>query len=186
LAALADLPGIAARLSADLAAAGIPHAVSGAVAMAAHGFVRATRDIDILVVVPAVRLPAVFAIVRRAGFQGEDRALIESLRERFFAEMRSGPTSVEILVPAIPYHHRLLERAVRRTISGVEVPFLSREDLVVLKMLWRRDKDLADVRTMLAGGDPVDMDRIRATLAELLPADDPRHAEVQRLAAGRA
>ena len=73
LAGLHDLPDLAARLSAALSAARVPHAVSGAVARGAYGFVRATKDIEVLVVVPSLRLREVFAIVRRFGFEGDDR-----------------------------------------------------------------------------------------------------------------
>ena len=184
MAALADLPDLAVRISAGLAKAGIDHAVSGALAMAAHGFVRATRDIDLLVVAPALRLPEAFAVVRGFGFDGEDAALIEALRERAVAELRSGPASVEILAPVLPYHHDVIRRAVRLDAGGTVVPFVSPEDLVVLKMLWLRDKDRADVRALLAArGGRLDAEFVRRTLRDLVPASDPRHAELERLLA---
>ncbi len=40
LADLADLPELTAAISTDLAGAAIPHAISGAIAMAAHGYIR--------------------------------------------------------------------------------------------------------------------------------------------------
>jgi len=183
LAALADLPDLAARISAGLSDAGIDHAVSGALAMAAHGFVRATRDVYILVVAPSVRLPEVFSIVRGFGFEGEDAALVRSLRERAVAELRSGPASVEILAPVLPYHRELLGRAVRIQVAGTSVPFVSPEDLVVLKMLWLRDKDRADVRALLAARrGALDDEFVRRTLLDILPDSDPRHGEFVRLA----
>lgn len=143
MADLGDLPRLAARLSRDLSARRIAHVVSGAAAMAAHGFVRATKYIDILVVVPSLRLPEVFDVVRSHGFEGDDRELIASLRNRYVAELRSGRMSVEILIPVLPYHATLVERATQLEVGGVVVPFVSREDLVVLKMLWHRAKSLS-------------------------------------------
>ncbi|MCU0725905.1 MAG: hypothetical protein MUE73_08975 [Planctomycetes bacterium] len=171
MAGLADLPDLCARLSAALTAAGVPHAVSGALALGAHGYVRATRDIDILVLVPSIRLPEVFETVRGFGFRGEDRDLILALRERAVAELTAGPASVEILVPVLPYHREVLARARPVEVAGVPVPFVTAEDLVVLKMLWLRDKDRADVRGLLAAGRAT-LDRawIRGKLAALLPA----------------
>lgn len=185
MAALADLPDLAVRISAALTGAAVPHAISGALAMAAHGFVRGTRDIDLLVVVPSLRLPEVFALVRGFGFEGEDRELVASLRERFVAELRSGPASVEILVPVLPFHRELLGRAETKDVGGVPVPYVSAEDLVLLKMLWLRDKDRGDVRALLAARrGSLDLDRVRRTLRELLPEGDPRFGELERLAAG--
>lgn len=180
MAALADLPDLAARISGALTRANIPHAVSGAVAMAAHGFVRATRDLDILVVTIALRLPEVFEIIRRFGFEGEDRDLIRTYREHGVAELTAGPVSVEILAPVLPWHREVVDRAVRLPVAGEEVPFVSAEDLVVLKTLWLRDKDRADVRALLAArAATMDADHVRAALRSLLPADDPRHALIE-------
>jgi hypothetical protein len=174
LAALADLTGLAARISAELTREEIPHAVSGAIAMAAHGHVRATADLDILAVTGSMRLPTVFEIIRRQGFEGDDRDLIDSVRTRYVATLRSGPATVEILVPAIPYHHGIVERAVRRPVAGGEVPFVCIEDLVILKMLWRRAKDVADLHALIAATPEIDVDFIRETLRGILPPEDER------------
>lgn len=168
-----------ARISADLARAGLRHAISGAVAMAVHGVGRSTFDIDILVVAPSVRLPEVFDLVRRHGFAGEDRELLASLRDRYVAALGDGPIQVEILVPVLPYHRTLVDRAVVREVEGVAVPFVSLEDLIVLKMLWLRAKDIADIHGLIAAaGEDLDDDYLRSTLAAILPGDDPRHAQL--------
>ncbi len=180
--ALVDIPNLVAAISSDMTAAGIRHAVSGAAAMAAYGYVRATRDIDILIVVPSTRLPEVFAVVRRHGFQGEDQELIRSLRQRYMAELRSASASVELLVPALPYHHRLVGRAVTMTVVGRPVPFVSIEDLVVLKLLWHRAKDVPDIHALLAmKGGAIDAGYIKETVRSILPAGDGRHAELESL-----
>jgi hypothetical protein len=182
LAALAELPDLAARLSEAFTRVGIPHAISGALALGAYGFVRATQDVDVLVVVPSTRWPETFALVRELGFSGDDRELIASLRERYVAQLRSGSAAVEILVPVLPYHRTLVGRAVSLEVAGRQVPFVSPEDLVVLKMLWRRTKDVADVQALLsAQGSTMDLGYVTRTLASILPADDPRHAELSAL-----
>lgn len=181
MAALADIPDLVGRISAGLAAAGIRHAVTGATAMAAHGYVRATRNLDILVLAGSLDLPRVFEIVRRQGFEGEDRELIEAIRDRYVAVLRSGSVTVEILLPVLSYHHRLLDRAVSREVAGTPVPFVTLEDLIVLKMLWRRAKDMADLHALLATAGSLDASYVRETLREILPEDDPRHFEMRDL-----
>ena len=175
----ADLYALAARVSAGLGAAGIAHAISDSIAMAAHGYVRGTLDIDVLVVTTALSLPKAFAVVRDLGFVGEDRDLIASIRERSVAALRRGPVTIELLVPVLSYHRTLLDRAVHIDVHGTSVPFVSLDDLLILKMLWRRAKDLADVYALaaLAVG-RVDSAYIASTLRSILPTDDPRVAEV--------
>ncbi len=182
MAALRSLPDLAAALSRSLAERGIDHTISGAIAMAAHGYVRATTDLDLLVVAPSVRWPEVFAIVRSLGFAGEDREMVAAIRERGVATFQAGPVSIEILVPVLPYHRTLPSRSVAIHVAGASIPVLSIEDLVVLKMLWRRQKDLADIHALLqlAGGSFDDAYALR-TLATILPGDDPRHAELRSL-----
>jgi hypothetical protein len=150
--------------------------------MAAHGYVRATQDIDILIVVPDIRLPEVFAVVRRRGFHGEDAELLRALREHQVAELRSGTVAVQILRPALPYHHTVLRRAVELPVAGQSVPFVTREDLIVLKLLWHRTKDVADVQALLVAADSaLDVDYLRDAFGQLLPDDDPRHQELDDL-----
>lgn len=168
--------------SSDLTRAGIRHAISGALAMAAHGYVRATLDIDLLVVTPALRLPEVFAIARRHGFDGDDRALIQEIRERYATAMRSDRARVEFFVPVLPYHATLVDRANLVEIQGVTVPVVSREDLIVLKLLGFRSKDVPDIeRLIVSARGRVDIDYVRRTLASILPADHPRHAALNEI-----
>jgi hypothetical protein len=181
LAALADLPSLAVRLSSALEEAGIPHAISGAVAMAAHGYVRATQDLDVLVLASSMQLPRVFEIVRAQGFEGEDRELIEAIRERYVAALHAGPVTVEVLVPVLPYHRTLAERAVRIALPDGNVPFVTVEDLIVLKMLWHRAKDVPDIHALIATTLNLDQGYVREALASILPEDDPRHAEIADL-----
>lgn len=149
--------------------------------MAAQGYVRATQDLDLLVVAPAIEWPRVFEIVRRQGFTGEDRDLISSLRARYFATLHSGPVMVDILVSALPYHRQVVSRSVRRELVGGSVPFVTVEDLIVLKCLWHRAKDVPDIHALLAAAESLDERYVRETLRTLLPADDPRHDELEDL-----
>ena len=182
MAALHSLPDLAAGISRSLAEAGIPHAVSGAIAMAAHGYIRATADLDLLVVAPAIRLPEVFGIVRSHGLPGEDRELLRSLRKRAVAVFEGGAVRVEILVPVLPYHGTLVGRSETVPMGGTDVPVVTIEDLVVLKLLWRRQKDLADIHALLQlAGERFDATYARETVSSILPDDDPRHEELRSL-----
>jgi hypothetical protein len=81
-------------------------------------------------------------------------------------ELYRGPLRVVLLVPVLPYHWTLVDRAVLRDVEGVPVPFVSIEDLIVLKTLWMRPKDIADIHGLIAsGGAELDAEYVRATLA---------------------
>ena len=60
----------AQRVAALLATDGVEHAVIGAAALAVHGFVRATRDLDLAVMVsPSPRLAALAGAMGREGLE---------------------------------------------------------------------------------------------------------------------
>lgn len=59
-----------------------------------------------------------------------------------------------------------LNRATRVNIDDVDVPVAHTTDLVVMKVLAGRGKDLDDVRSLLAGGE-VDVDEVRDLLGQL-------------------
>lgn len=149
--------------------------------MAAHGYVRATQDLDVLVAASSMQLPRVFEIVRAEGFEGEDRELIEAIRERYVAALYSGPVTVEVLVPVLPYHRTLVERALRLDLPDGSVPFVTVEDLIVLKMLWHRAKDVPDIHALIATTESLDRRYVQETLGSILPEGDPRHAEIADL-----
>jgi predicted nucleotidyltransferase len=182
VAGLADLPSVAVAVSQRLTAAGIRHAISGSMAAMVHGYVRGTLDVDLLVVAPRIRLPEVFEAVRAQGFSGDDRTMLDELARRYCAAFSRGNLRFEIFVPVFPWHATLVDRAVWRDIDGVRVPVVSAEDLIVLKMLWYRDKDAVDVPRLLeANRGALDLAYIRTTLASLLPADDARLPMLERL-----
>lgn len=95
------------------------------------------------------------------------------------AALRRGPLTVAILVPVLPYHRAVCDRAVPRAVDGASIPVVTAEDLIVLKMLWRRAKDVPDVHALIAGAPGLDAGYVQRTLGAILPADDPRHAELQ-------
>ena len=178
-----ELSPLAAAISGDLTAAGIEHVLTGALALAVYGHARNTHDIDIVVLVPSIRLPLVFEIARRHGFEGEDRDVITQIRAKSFGQMKRGSVTLDVIVPVLPYHERIVKRARRIEIAGHVVPLVMAEDLFVIKALWHRPKDVADLQ-VLARMEALDGAYIRETLDSLVPAGDPVHEEVGRLLGG--
>lgn len=63
---------VAGRVAAVLEREGVAHALIGSVALAVHGFVRATRDLDVAVLVtPAPRLAQLVDALAREGLRAE-------------------------------------------------------------------------------------------------------------------
>jgi predicted nucleotidyltransferase len=56
---------------------------------------------------------------------------------------------VELFVPAVALQDEILRRAVPIRIRGCELRITTAEDLILLKLVFHREKDLRDVRGIL-------------------------------------
>lgn len=163
-----------ADLLADLAAAlaelGLPWYLFGAQAAIVYGVARLTADVDVTVKAPldataGAWLPA----LARHRFEPRfgDDGFFERTR---VLPLQHGATGlpVDLVVAGPGLEDEFLARAVTRDIDGVTVPVVDRSDLVILKVLAARPKDLEDVTTLLGvQGPAIDDARVRDVLAKL-------------------
>jgi len=163
-----------ADLLADLAAAldaqGIPWYLFGAQAAIVYGVARLTADVDVTVQAPANRPVAEWiATLEAHEFQPRfrDPAFLAQTR---VLPLVHNPTRLPVdLVLAGPgLEAEFLARARRLSVDGVVVPVVDVSDLVILKVLAARPKDLDDVAALLrVQGDLIDDARVRHVLAIL-------------------
>ena len=138
----------------------LQHAFGGALANNYWGVVRATQDIDLLVLLPSLRFQELATVLGDAGFtmRTVDDApapvdvprMVEEVRDRrLFAVYRQG-IKIEIFLPFLPLQNEILRRAVKLPFEGRPISVTTAEDLILLKMAFHRDKDLGDIRGILA------------------------------------
>lgn len=141
--ALTDL----ARL---LAEARIPYMVIGGLANAVWGEPRATLDIDVTLWVEDAAISAAIDVLSRSfrplvtdppGFIAETRVLpLES----------TDGVRIDAIFGMLPFEHEAVQRAVTFAIAGVQVSFCTAEDLVLMKIISERERDLSDARAVVA------------------------------------
>lgn len=156
-----------AKLAQALDDAGIAYMVIGGQAVLLYGEPRLTRDVDLTLGVAPDRLADVLAVAEAAGLQ----PLVDP--EPFVAETLVLPCEdVESgiradLVFSLPgYERSAMERTSAATVGGVAVQFASVEDLMVLKLVAGRPRDLEDVRGVLVRQPGADLGYVRRWLAE--------------------
>jgi len=147
----------------------------GAQAAILHGAARLSADVDVTVRLGDIPLGSLLEALDARGFDPRVGS-----PERFADETRILPLlhrasrmPVDLVLAGPGLEERFLARAELRDIEGVAVPLASREDLVVMKVLAGRPKDLEDVAAVVAGPE-LDLDYLRATLGELEQAIDRR------------
>lgn len=145
-----------AEIFADLASAfdraGIRWYVFGAYAALIWGRPRFTADLDVTISLGGVTIDRVVGELQKSGFARRAECtdeFIAATRVIAVAHARS-QLPVDVVLGGPGLEQDFLERAVIVEVAGTKVPFISAEDLVVTKLLAGREKDLEDIRGVLA------------------------------------
>ncbi len=178
-----DPAAVAAWVADRLDEGGIPYAIGGALALAAHAVPRATKDVDFSVFVPEPDLDRLFDAVERAGcLLDRSRARADVDRVALFAA-RHGRVGIDFFVSFQPHHHEALARRVAFPgPDGRPRWFLSAEDLAIHKLALARAKDHMDLEHLFAAvGDRMDVAYVRRWLHALTGEGDPRRSQLESL-----
>ena len=144
----------ALKTAAQLKRLGIRHALVGGLAVGAHGYVRATADVDFLVGEEAFDHQGLL-VAFKAGVPIE----VDGIRIDYLSPMSLGPH---------------LEQALDQPQMSEGVAIVPIEALIYMKLVAQRRKDLLDVVELVKAG--ADVKRARAYLqqyaSDLLPSFD--------------
>jgi hypothetical protein len=163
------LSGRVVQLHAALAAAALPHAFGGALALAyCTEEPRGTKDIDVNVFIGADRLDELVAALPE-GIEVTPEQRLQLSRDGQ-ARLWWGTTPVDVFLSNHPFHDHAEASTRRVPFAGVEeLPVLSCADLAVFKAFFARPKDALDVALMIVAG-AVDRDLLEATVVAMLGA----------------
>lgn len=160
---------------------GLRRSYGGAIAYNYHGPPRLTQDVDVLVLVPDIKVPALVDELCRAGcLYGqrspgpiELRTVLDDLRSKaHMAAFVCSGIRTEIFVPWHPFHHKVLDRSPTRDLEGRPIRIHAAEDLIVFKKVFDRPKDIGDIKAMLlAQRGHLDLERLKADARDLLTDD---------------
>ncbi len=148
----ADVPAALADLAAAFTGLGVRWYVFGAQAVIAAGVPRLTADIDVTVEAPRGGTRALVAALARHGIALRDIGDVST----FIASTRVLPAvhvpsqlPIDVILAGPGLEEEMLSRVVKRSIGGAKIPFIATADLIALKILAGRDKDLEDVRALV-------------------------------------
>jgi len=165
------------------AAADIPHAFGGALALAYYGTPRGTQDIDVNVFVAANESGRVLESLAELGVATGGARERRLIRERGQVRLRWEATPLDLFFSYDPLHASCLGRIRTVPFGGRDtLPILSAEDLVIFKVLFDRPKDWSDVAEVLyARGPEFDASYTLDWLRRILEARDARLVKLETL-----
>jgi hypothetical protein len=156
----------------------IPYAIGGAIALGFYAPPRATVDVDVNIFVTGGQaFDKALGALSDSGFVADavPAVLLRQAREEGQFRGRAHGMRVDVFVSTVPFYRELRRRVRNVVLLGRPLKILSPEDLVVLKMMFFRRKDLADAEAVLRDqGTTLDRSKIRDRLVKLVGESDER------------
>jgi hypothetical protein len=152
----------------------VRHAVMGGIAVRAYGIPRPTFDVDFTIAMERARLPELYQGVTALGYTVPEEytkgwvdqvAGMPLVRFRLYLEGRS--VDVDVFLAESPYQEELLGRRQKATVDERTIWLVSPEDLVLLKLIADRPRDLLDVGDVLFSQGQLDTAYMRKWAANL-------------------
>jgi hypothetical protein len=138
-----------AEVAAALEHCRLPYVLIGGLAVAATGEPRATLDVDISAWVdPARTRETVECLCRQLqAIPADPLGFVE--KRHVLPVMTSMQVRADIVFATLPVEHEAIRRAVMMPLAGRLIPVASVEDLLLMKLISERQKDLSDARALL-------------------------------------
>ena len=134
----------------------VPYAVMGGIAVRLYGIPRPTHDIDFTAAIDQERLPEFYEAVQELGYTVPEQyakgwidrvAGMPVVKLRLY--LQGHGIDVDLFLAESRFQRQLLARRRREHVDGLAVWFVSPEDLILLKLLSHRPRDLADIGDVL-------------------------------------
>ena len=168
----ASLLSALADLLAWLDAAHVPAVIIGGVAVSVLGRPRLTQDVDALVTLPEARWAEVLAGTTSHAIVPRIEDALEFARRSRVLLLRHSPSAIDIdvTIAGLAFEHAAVAQREILDVAGVRIPFPRIEDLMVMKAIARRAKDIEDLRGLLAAHPDADVAAVRNWVREFATA----------------
>lgn len=130
-----------------LDAAGIEYAITGSVASGLHGEPVTTQDVDVIVRMNEQEART-FSQALPTRFYRNEESLVDAARNGGFVNVIDMDTVFKVdvsVVPLTPFHRNVFQRrqALEFEPGGRQFDVVSPEDIILMKLAWRKDTQSA-------------------------------------------
>jgi predicted nucleotidyltransferase len=140
------------RILDDLNRAGVRYVLIGGIALISHGVVRATRDIDLILAPQADNLERLKALMVEWNATRPDGSPVpdDTVALGRTIHLATPHGEIDLLPERVSplSFDELSQRADKRRVDGIEAPICSLADLVALKRIAGRERDLVDLHDL--------------------------------------
>jgi len=128
----------------------VRHLYIGGLAVLATGEPRMTQDVDLILFVPKSNMEPLFDAAHRHGFTVNRRQGIQDAANQGACTIAYGGVRVDFIFASTDLEESAWRRRVRKTLFKLVVHVPSPEDLILLKLVPGRPRDLEDIRGIAA------------------------------------
>lgn len=141
-------------------------AVIGGVAASLRGKPRLTKDIDALVL--EADAEALLQSGTEFGFTPRIPDAAEFSRQTRVLLLRyaEGSIDIDISLGALPFEDEIVERSTWIEVGGIRLLVASAEDVIIMKSVARRARDIMDIENIVQANPDLDIERIRNWVRE--------------------
>lgn len=144
-----SLPGVLRDVVTVLERLKVPYLIVGGVAQAVIGEPRVTQDLDCIV---AVQPPGVHTLLdglHNAGFAVNRATSLARIESMGTFSVKRGRWRVDVILASTEFEQSAFQRAQRLRLYDMEANLPTPEDMILLKLVPGREKDLLDAKTVI-------------------------------------
>ena len=177
-----------ASISNELGTRNVRYALIGGLAASLRGRVRATDDVDLIILCSLDEALALDSSLRQSEFSSLVEDVEEVAKSALLIPLIHSPTNIQLdlAIGLSGFEREIVERADPMILGGIEVFVATAEDLILLKLIADRPQDRQDIRGIVeVQAEQIDWDyciEIGKQLKDAVSFDvEARIAELRRL-----
>jgi len=154
--------------------------IIGGAAVSILGRARYTEDVDAMFLLSSKDLPGLLEAAEEAGIEPRIENAADFARKNRVLLLKHTPTdtSIDISLGALPFEEEMVERSTLYEVDeALQLRLPTPEDLIIMKAIAHRPKDLEDIRTIADKHPDMDVKRIEdwvKAFGEVLETPEPR------------
>lgn len=148
--------------------------IIGGVAASLLGTPRYTVDLDAVFLLRVEDLPRLLAEAVNQGIKPRISDPVKFARKNRVLLLRheASGTDIDIILGILPFEVEMVERSQSVDVGNIQLRLPTPEDLIIMKAVAHRPKDLADIQAIAASHPNLDKERIRSWVKQFGEALD--------------
>lgn len=137
--------------------------IIGGIATSLVGKPRYTADVDAMFLLSTAEIPRLLELAKKEGIEPRIDAAADFAKKNRVLLLRhvSSEINVDISLGILPFEEEIVERSTVHKFNTLQIRIPTPEDLIILKAVAHRPKDLQDIRDIVEKQPNLDVTRIK-------------------------